>query len=102
MDDGEYFGDEQMRERDPLLFQRYMGKDVSPYDSQPRNLSESLVRNMEESNIQRRCSCLRVDLKTADFNVLMPDWRKPEKSCHKRTIQKMTCQKLLLFLKVRT
>lgn len=54
MDEGLYFSDESMREREPLLFQQYIGDDIIPSPSNHKTLSETILQNVDEFEVRTR------------------------------------------------
>ena len=70
LDEGEYFGDAKMRERDPLLFEQYIGSAAVPV-FRPRKLSETILQNAEEEEIRARKlkPYLLPRLKNGDFSL---------------------------------
>ncbi|KAM8952271.1 coiled-coil domain-containing protein 97 [Pelodytes ibericus] len=65
---GEYFSDEQMRERDPLMYEHYVGQYRSEEDIMSQNskdlaeatsLSDVLLNSCQEQDLQRRLEAQR-------------------------------------------
>ncbi|XP_075042051.1 coiled-coil domain-containing protein 97 [Mixophyes fleayi] len=65
---GEYFSDEQMRARDPLMYEHYVGQYLSEEEimsqnskdlSQASSLSDVLLNSCEEQSLQRRLEAQR-------------------------------------------
>ncbi|KAM4642211.1 coiled-coil domain-containing protein 97 [Discoglossus pictus] len=65
---GEYFSDEQMRERDPLMYEQYVGQYQSEEEimsqnskdlSEAKSLSDVLLNSCQEQNLQRRLEAQR-------------------------------------------
>lgn len=58
IEEGEYFGDTAMRDREPLLFKQYITKytndPLAARPNKPRTLSESLMQSAEEQELQQR------------------------------------------------
>ncbi|XP_069842838.1 coiled-coil domain-containing protein 97 [Dendropsophus ebraccatus] len=66
--DGEYFSDEQMRARDPLMYEHYVGQYQSEEEimsqnsrdmAQATSLSDVLLNSCEEQSLQRRLEAQR-------------------------------------------
>ncbi|XP_068105556.1 coiled-coil domain-containing protein 97 isoform X2 [Hyperolius riggenbachi] len=66
--DGEYFSDEQMRQRDPLMYEHYVGQYLSEEEimslnskemSEASSLSEVLLSSCQEQTLQRKLEIQR-------------------------------------------